>query len=96
MNFYRGKNGKLHVGKRANEVRKSIPSPDDGLLEEFIRDMPEGLTIDHIIPKCHGGQLDIGNVQWLTRDRNNKKGNKYWWLHPYLPTCQPYGVHHLC
>jgi hypothetical protein len=78
----------------SNRIRRSLPSPDDGAFAEMVREYPS-LTVDHIIPKKNGGTLDIGNTQMLTSNRNHEKDCKFWWRHPFLPTCQPYGIHHL-
>jgi len=79
----------------ANKIKRGlVPLPDGGVLQAMIQEYPY-CTVDHIISRYHGGPLDIGNVQMLKSKRNNAKGHDFWWRHPYLPTCQPFGLHHL-
>lgn len=80
------------ANKKANRVRRKKDA--DPEVNALIQDYPH-LTVDHIIPKQYGGELDIKNIQMLTWNRNQEKGGKFYWKHDYLPTCQPYGVHHL-
>jgi len=37
----------------------------------------ENLSIDHILPECMGGKLELDNLQTLCRSCNSKKGTKY-------------------
>ena len=49
-------------------------------LKQFYYDTPEGMTVDHIIPIKHDlvcGLNVIANLQYLTKEENDKKGNYF-------------------
>lgn len=72
--------------KQAKKLRKrtkrkcklSVESWSD--IEAFILDRPDGCDLDHIIPLNHPdvcGLHNTWNFQWLSKDDNNLKSNKF-------------------
>jgi len=41
--------------------------------EEFYRNRPEGMEVDHIIPISKGGSHLVSNLQYVTPRQNRKK-----------------------
>jgi Type III restriction enzyme, res subunit/HNH endonuclease len=53
----------------------------DGVPRCEITGETDDLTVDHRVPRYDGGDDDIGNLQFLTRSQNSRKGirpDKYW------------------
>lgn len=55
----------------------------------FFLDCPEGYQIDHIIPLSKGGHHHLGNLQWLKKEENLKKGSKLEFIPEHGIKCIP-------
>jgi hypothetical protein len=69
------------VNLRHKKAMHHIPKwADRTKIQEFYRNIPEGLTIDHIIPlrgKLVSGFHVVENLQYMKRKDNLKKGNEF-------------------
>lgn len=63
-------------------ARKNNQTPSDAdmeIIKEIYKQRPEGYEVDHIIPLSRGGLHHQDNLQYLTKEENQKKGNKLNW-----------------
>lgn len=71
----------FHNSKRRCKKLNATPKwSESELILEFYKNCPEGYTVDHIIPlqgKNVSGLHVIGNLQYLTKSENSKKGNHF-------------------
>ena len=66
--------------RRADEIQRTPRWADLKKIEEFYKNCPKGLTVDHIIPlrgKNISGLHVHTNLQYLTRSENSRKNNRY-------------------
>ncbi len=79
---------KKHVEKSRAQVRKYQltrlnrvpPGTDLGAIEQFYKNCPPGMEVDHIIPIKHkdvSGLHNVFNLQYLTPTENKRKLNKW-------------------
>lgn len=65
---------------RAGRDERTPAWSDLDAVEQFYRDAPEGMAVDHVIP-LHGDQVSglhvLGNLQYLTPSENSSKHNTY-------------------
>lgn len=71
--------------QRRKAIAERTPSYVDlEAVSKFYANTPEGYVVDHIIP-LQGDTISgfhiLKNLQYLTADENNKKGNQF----PYYP-----------
>lgn len=67
----RDKDGKIKRSQGAkNAFRKNHPCPATGKTSGKC----PGYEVDHVIPLACGGADDPSNMQWLTKEKNRKKG----------------------
>jgi len=62
---------------RQKQYRKLHPTADIELIKEFYRNRPEGCEVDHIQPLSKGGFHHQDNLQYLTKEENRRKSNKW-------------------
>lgn len=71
---------------RRTQRAKNMPGwADDFAIAEFYRNCPPGYQVDHIIPfngRHVTGLHVLENLQYLTKDENAKKGNRFH-VHPF-------------
>lgn len=69
----------IHRMRRLGHNPK-MPWQDLDELKQFYYDTPEGMTVDHIIPIKNDlvcGLNVVANLQYLTKEENDKKGNSF-------------------
>lgn len=66
--------------RRARQIQQTPRWADLDIIKEFYKNCPKGHEVDHIVPlrgkKVRGFHV-IDNLQYLPREENRKKGNKY-------------------
>jgi 5-methylcytosine-specific restriction endonuclease McrA len=74
----KSKNNALRQSRyRAKKLRAIDETADKQKICEFYMKRPEGYEVDHIIPLSKGGKHHQDNLQYLTKDENRKKGNRW-------------------
>lgn len=72
---------KLNKRIRKKKTRKARISTESwSEISDFKKNRPEGFELDHIIPLNHPdvcGLHNTWNFQWLSKEDNNKKSNKF-------------------
>ena len=61
-------------------LREAVVWADQEAIEDFYKNCPEGYHVDHVIPLCGkkvSGLHVLENLQYLTSEENQRKGNKY-------------------
>ncbi len=65
---------------RAAKLQRTVGWTDDLVIRMIYEDCPEGMEVDHIIPlqgKNVSGLHVAWNLQYLTKEENCRKGNRY-------------------
>lgn len=62
---------------RAKGWRKLDPNSDPKRIREIYENCPEGYEVDHILPLSLGGKHHEDNLQYLPKELNRKKGNRW-------------------
>lgn len=61
-------------------IPKWITKVELKAIEEFYKNCPKGYEVDHIVPlqgKTVSGLHVLANLQYLTREENRRKSNKF-------------------
>ena len=61
---------------RARKYNQTPPDADMKLIKEIYKNCPNDKEVDHIVPISKGGLHHQNNLQYLTKEENQKKGNK--------------------
>ena len=73
--------GRKKNGLSAKRLRERTPAwADKKQIAEFYKNRPEGCEVDHIIPlngKTVSGLHVIENLQYLSKEKNRRKSNKF-------------------
>ena len=76
----KGKINSLNAKRRAAKLERTVGWSDDLVIQMIYDDCPVGYQVDHIIP-LQGDNVSglhvAWNLQYLTAEENNSKGNKY-------------------
>jgi 5-methylcytosine-specific restriction endonuclease McrA len=70
----------LEAKRRANQIKRTPPWADLKAINDFYKNCPDGMQVDHIIPlqgKTVSGFHILENLQYLTPTENFKKNNKF-------------------
>lgn len=62
---------------RSKQYRKLDPTANHEKIKEIYKHCPIGCEVDHIIPLSKGGMHHENNLQYLPKQENRKKGNRW-------------------
>jgi hypothetical protein len=75
--YKRAKNAQAQSHYRAKKYRVVDPSANKEKILEFYKNRPAGYEVDHIIPLSRGGKHHEDNLQYLLKEDNRKKNNRF-------------------
>ncbi len=70
----------LNRVRRIKRYPKWLSENEKNKIKQFYNDCPEGMVVDHIIPLCGenvSGLHRLNNLQYLSKNENQKKNNKF-------------------
>ena len=76
----KGKRNAINANRRAVKLERTVGWSDKLVIDMIYADCPEGYQVDHIIPlqgKDVSGLHVAWNLQYLTPEENQRKGNKF-------------------
>lgn len=62
---------------RAKQYRILAPDADPIKIKNIYLNCPLGYEVDHIMPLSKGGKHHENNLQYLTKEENRRKGNRW-------------------
>lgn len=76
----KGKWNALIAKRKADQSQRTPAWSEANAIEQFYKNCPTGMTVDHIIPlrgKAVSGLHVLANLQYLTKSENSKKNNTF-------------------